>query len=392
MRRHCDLLIVGAGAAGLAAAVSYARNSKGLVIMLDANDEAGKKIAATGNGRCNLTNTAADGYARTKAFFESLGVIIEADGEGRAYPLNRQAASVRRTLITEIENLGAELLTATRVSDIQRCDDRFAVSAESKAATATKFSAGRVIIAAGGQSMPRYGNLGDGFRLAGKLGHSINSILPVLVPVVYGAKEKQIFAKLKGVRARARVRLMSEDAAIADEIGEVQFTDYGISGICVFNLSRHMRGHRDRIAVRMDFAPEMSESEVVALLNAGRAAGMNGLVNSALANCFDALIAAGNDGEYASGGGAAALVKRLTIPISGTKGWKEAQVTSGGVPLTEVCADTLESIKTPGLYFAGEVLDYDGPSGGYNLDWAWNTGITAGEAAAREENGNAAHQ
>jgi predicted flavoprotein YhiN len=169
----------------------------------------------------------------------------------------------------------------------------------------------------------------------------------------------------------------------------VQFTDYGISGICVFNLSRHLRGRKvDECAVRMDFAPDMSVGEVAALLGAKRAAGMNGLVNGKVVECFDALLASESDW----GGRAAALIKDLEIPISGTKGWKDAQVTSGGVPLHEVWPDTLESRKTSGLYFAGEVLDYDGPSGGYNLNWAWNSGMKAGEAAARHEGRSDAHR
>jgi predicted flavoprotein YhiN len=427
---RCDFLIVGAGAAGLAAAVSYARSCDGRVIAFDVNDKAGKKIAATGNGRCNLSNTAAEGYTRTRTFFESLGLKFSFEEDGRVYPMNREAACVRRALITEAERLGVILIPSAHVTEVRIRDEEsgrgFVVLVQVGGSDAVDFFAERVLIATGGKCTPQLGNLGDGFAFARRLGHHVKRILPALVPMVYGPEEVKIFAALNGVRARARVSLLHEGITLAEEIGQVQFAGSGISGICVFNLSRCMRTKRDTrqgrgfasynerhgFEVSMDFAPGLSFDEVAALLSEKRVAGMNGLINSGLADQFNFLIDAGLDEQYATGDRdrrfltfapifderytyadgdpgdrarrEATLIKGFTVPIRGTKGWKAAQVTSGGVSLDETHPGTFESRLWPGLYFAGEVLDYDGPSGGYNLDWAWNSGIGAGEAAARK--------
>ncbi|MDR0357625.1 MAG: NAD(P)/FAD-dependent oxidoreductase, partial [Clostridiales Family XIII bacterium] len=222
---RCDFLIIGAGAAGLAAAVSYARGCGGCALVLDANAEAGKKIAATGNGRCNLSNTGADGYAMTRSFFESLGIVLSVD-DGRVYPRNRQAACVRRALIAEAENLGVRILASTRVTAARAEGGGFVVSAKTesprreasqreKSETARTFFSERLLIASGGKCTPAYGNLGDGFGFATKFGHSVKSILPVLVPLVYAERERKAFAVLKGVRARAKAELTRDGIVVA---------------------------------------------------------------------------------------------------------------------------------------------------------------------------------
>ncbi|MDR0519398.1 MAG: NAD(P)/FAD-dependent oxidoreductase [Clostridiales Family XIII bacterium] len=453
-----DLIVIGAGAAGLTAAIAFLREAEARqggaahceargegiggagggcadarVLLLDANGEPGKKILATGNGRCNLSNTSADGWRDTKDFFQSTGVLLCEDEGGRVYPQSRQAAAVRDALVREAVRLGAEILCETRVAAVSEAGGGgFCVKAERSGEPKTLskgvrragsgapegrgeprvFSAKRVIVATGGKACPAYGNFGDGYAIARGFGIEVNPIRPALVPFVYEAGVKERFAALAGVRAKAKVELLARlggdggtdngggggdgadndggggaeigaaripsacDAAcdvIASSEGEVQFASYGLSGICVFDLSRYYTGGGGH-AIRIDLAPMHAEHDIAGLLASGRAAGLAGVVHSKIAEYIER-----NAGDAIA---AAALVKRLTVPVSGTKGWKEAQITAGGVSLGEVHMDSYEAKKTPGLYFAGEALDYDGASGGYNLDFAWNSGMKAGRAAA----------
>jgi predicted flavoprotein YhiN len=461
------------------------------VLLLDRNAQVGRKLLATGNGRCNLTNRAATGFAETVAFFESLGLLLTEDDEGRYYPMSRQAVSVQNALLSEAERLGVELaLNVKAISvgiDVDGTDGKSGVHGENgfvvvvaeNLETSKKNSSAhgsqkmaqrlqktnqthgsreitqaahesqktvrtkQLIIATGGQAGAQYGSLGDGYRFARRLGHRVRSTRPVLVPLVYPDRARQEFAMLKGVRIRAEVALLrrahgdigqtgqADCRILAKDKGEVQFTGDGISGICIFNLSRYIRdgaiesasGSEDRVEplgaeglvgassaedrmeppcledraksfdakdhmapsgagtlmsdlyVRMDLAPDISKKSLVDLLTTGRVAGLQGILPVALAD----FIGTRADGVMA----AAHMIKHFEIPIAGTKGWKEAQVTSGGVEMGEIDESRMMSHIVSGLYFAGEVLDFDAPSGGYNLDFAWNSGMRAGQSAAQ---------
>jgi predicted flavoprotein YhiN len=395
--KRYDLIVVGAGAAGLSSAIAFERRCDGDVLLIEANGEAGRKILAAGNGRCNLSNTAAPGWEKTSEFFGSLGVLLDTDEAGRAYPLARRADAVRDALVRECENLGCAFMLRTRVTGVKRGDgDDFVVTAGD--AEQRSFRAMQVIVATGGKARPAFGNLGDGYAFARALGVSVNPIRPVLTPLLYADGAKAGLAGLAGVRAKAAVRLIlrggadGKEETLAEARGEVQFTDYGLSGICIFDLSRYYgRGGADkdaaRYAVSIDFAPDYKEEEIAELLAAGRAAGLAGVVHPKIAARIE---------KTAGADGPAAKVKNFVVPVGGAKGWKEAQITAGGVAMTEVSEKYFESKAVPGLYFVGETLDGDGPSGGYNLDHAWNTGLNAGRAAgaycasylnaAREEN------
>jgi predicted Rossmann fold flavoprotein len=188
--------------------------------------------------------------------------------------------------------------------------------------------------------------------------------------------QKQRLRALLGVRAKCAAALWIGGAPVARAAGEVQFTERGLSGICVFDLSRHMRmKDRGACSVVLDFAPEFEEAALEALLAEDSAASVSGVVPAKLA----ARIGAEADGDTRA---AARLLKGMEFPIAGTEGWKEAQVTSGGVSLDEIDADTMESRLVRGLFFAGEVLDYDGVCGGFNLNWAFLSGMKAGRAAS----------
>jgi predicted flavoprotein YhiN len=447
-----DLIIIGAGAAGLTAAIAFRRRCGGTALIVDANREPGAKILATGNGRCNLSNESAPGWEATRDFFGSLGVLLDTDEpSGRAYPQSRQAPAIRDALIMESKNLGCEFLLGTRVTSVVRVseDDSFAIGTERGA-----YRAKQVVVATGGKACPRYGNMGDGYAFARSLGIEVTPIRPALVPFVYSDEARDELSALSGVRAKANVSLISycnggtnsdsevtsetgavgagvdlevraetsgEDVkVIAEASGEVQFTDYGLSGICVFDLSRYYKtgGLRasvaaeeicGRSAVLIDLAPNHTEEEIAELISPRRAAGLSGIVHPKIADFIlkklktekpsvskaannsetpglgitDTVDAAGTADTVDAADTAVivAAVKKFRAPIKGTKGWKEAQITAGGVAMSEVDEKHFESKKAPGLYFAGEVLDYDGPSGGYNLDHAWSTGQKAGKAA-----------
>jgi predicted Rossmann fold flavoprotein len=388
--RIYDFAIIGAGAAGLSAAISFGRkaaltDATPRFILFDGNTEAGKKILATGNGRCNLTNVAAEGYRQTRSLFESLGILLETDAAGRVYPRGRQARTVRDVLADECGRLGARLALGMRVLDIRKeaSAGYFTLVVRHSESREVEITAERVLIATGGKSTPAYGNLGDGFAFARKLGHSVNGILPALVPMLYAQHARALMA-LKGVRAPAAVALYRGDARVASAEGEVQFTEDGLSGICIFDLSRFMRrepGGADTapFSVRIDFLPEVPFTELAAFLEKRGPAGLSGVVNSKVAAYMNKVLA---DVPGAGSKAAASLLKGFEVPVSGTKGWKAAQITAGGVPLAEVDSLTCASKKVPGLFFAGEVLDYDGPSGGFNLNFAWVTGMKAGLGAA----------
>jgi predicted Rossmann fold flavoprotein len=394
-----DLIVVGAGASGLAAAIAFGRRCKGAALLIDANAEPGAKILATGNGRCNLSNEAAPGWETSRYFFDSLGVLLDKDEAGRVYPSSRQAVTVRDALVCECKKLGCEFLAGMRVASAERGDDDDFVASVTRAKPGSDgaaesgggfaFRAKQVIIATGGKACPRYGNMGDGYAFARALGIRVNPIRPALVPFVYTDEAKGGLAVLSGVRARAKVKLLAygdvtgykgtDAAVVAEARGEVQFTDYGLSGICVFDLSRFYEGG-GAYAVHIDLAPNHSEKEIIELVHARRAAGLSGIVHPKIAGYVERSIAvASSDGQYAAR--VAATVKNLVAPVKGTKGWKDAQTTAGGVAIPEVGEKRFESKAAPGLFFVGEALDYDGPSGGYNLDYAWNTGLKAGKAA-----------
>ena len=387
MIKGYDLIIIGAGAAGLSAAIAYKRACHGELLIIEVNPEAGRKILATGNGKCNLTNTNAPGFRQTKEFFESLGVMLDVDDEGRVYPHGRQASVVRDILYEEARTLGAEFLFYGRASGITRLKEGFAVSVlhmiAKKARTddkwpdssitanhvdlqqANAYLASNVIVATGGKAGPQFGSTGDGYKFARDLNIDVYGIRPGLVPLLYDDTAPDKLRALKGVRARAVVRLLNTEEAGGAEIaaasGEIQFSDTGLSGICIFDLSLYVLPET-RYIIEID-------------LTCGRGAelpdfrrypaGIRGIINSRLAEML--------------------THEQLTawrIPVRGTRGWRDAQVTVGGVSHDDLEEGSYMAKNTPGLYFAGEVLDYTGICGGYNLDNAWTSGIAAGTAAA----------
>lgn len=374
-----DICIIGGGAAGMTAAIcAKEENPDSRILILEKKNQLGRKIAATGNGKCNLSNAACPKAGETLDFFERLGVLTRTDEEGRIYPYTEEAAAVRDALEQRIHKLGIEVMTSSEVQSVEK-QDCFVVELKNKTLRGRK-----LLIACGGKAGAVFGSTGDGFRFAKKFGHRVEKPIPVLTAV----EVKEDLEKLSGIRAKAAVKLFYKGEMIFTEKGEVQFTKTGISGICVFNMSRHLllpegasfEGGFDDYRIEIDFFPERDEMD--SLLELRKAQGLTGqkvlqfLVRRPVAE----MIYEGAKGDTAA---CARALKAFPLSPRGVRGWDFAQVTKGGVALSEVSSQTFESKLVEGLYFAGEVLDYDGPCGGFNLQHAWESGMRAGREMAK---------
>ncbi len=393
------IAIIGGGAAGLAAAISAKRtNPSAEVRVFERNDRVGRKLLSTGNGRCNLSNTdiSAENYAShslafvgevlsgrdfgfVSGFFASLGIPLALE-DGRAYPRSMRAGSVADALRFECERRGVDLRLNAKITAVTADKGRFVLDGE-------RFD--RLIIAAGGMAAPSLGTDGLGFELARSLGHRTLAPYPALVQLRTVNPDKA----LKGIRAEARVSAILRGECIRREEGEVQFTDYGLSGIPVLTISAFFA---PGMSVSLDLLPELSFSEAMeALLSLTDSAGELALPELCGGyfhkNITRSLCArAGIDALRPSGTltsrelkGFISEAKNMSFPVAGTNSWTNAQTTRGGVDLREIDSASMRSKLHGGLYFAGEITDVCGACGGYNLHWAWITGIIAGESAAK---------
>lgn len=389
-----DICIIGGGASGLAAAVSSAKIAPDMdICILEKKDAPGKKLAATGNGKCNLTNESCEGAVQILDFFRELGVYTRTDREGRVYPYSQQAKDVVYALVREAERMGVEILTDSPAAEIRRIKEGFQVQYPGG-----QLKTRKLLLASGGKAGPQFGTAGDGYAMAKKLGHTICRLSPVLT----GMEISEDVSRLKGIRVKARTFLEKDGKITAEETGEVQFNEDGISGICIMNLSRFVKLEQGesfsrgiaRYQAGLDFLPELNLQETVWLL-ASRRTQKGWTAEDLLQSILPARL--GETILSESGFSLkqpvdsvtqddlqklARLLKGWKLHLKGTKGWKTAQCTAGGIAMREICQETMESRLIPGLYFSGEILDYDGPCGGYNLQNAWETGIKAGKAMA----------
>ena len=374
-----DLCIIGSGAAGMAAAVSAAKVNKELsIVLLEKMDKPGKKILASGNGKCNLSNLSCEKYSETEDFFRELGLITRHDDQGRVYPYTEEAGAVAGALTEKIRQCGMEMITGCEVLSVTK-DSCFQIRTESR-----EYCSRKLLIATGGKSGPQFGSTGDGYRFAKKLGHHVTKLVPVLSAV----ETEEDISAFSGIRAKGKVSLFFRKKMIFSEEGEIQFTKTGISGICVFNLSRYLLipegcsfkdGFRD-YDITIDFIPEIRDSE---LFLKKRLEG--GGVNEETLLHYIVRDKIGEDIQKKACGDlkkTAELLKAYPLKPVNVKGWNFAQVTKGGVSLEEINLETMESQICKDLYFAGEVIDFDGPCGGFNLQNAWETGIKAGKGMA----------
>lgn len=401
-----EVIVVGAGASGLVSAIEAARCGSSVTV-LEHTSKAGKKLLATGNGKCNLTNLAMpEGALRggkpefikevlskvsvgdAMNFFRDLGLVLT-DRNGYVYPNTGQAASVAEALLFELERLKVPILYDCNVSGIGKNLVLQTSCGEMKAEA--------VILAAGSMAAPKTGSDGSGYGLAEALGHHIIKPLPALVQL--RCKEKW-YKQAAGVRTEALVTLKVNGKKTASDRGELQFTDYGISGIPVFQISRFAARaveERKTVTAELDFFPDMDFETMEDFLFCRKnkfssrpgTEFLHGVLNQKLAHVLLKIsgIARERTGEIT-----APEVKRLCAFIKGLKttvisanSFDQAQICSGGIDLRDVNSLTMESKLVKGLYLAGEILDVDGICGGYNLQWAWSSGILAGRNAGREK-------
>lgn len=405
-----DIAVIGAGAAGLVAGFRAAELGR-RVVVLEKNRRAGVKVLMSGGTRCNITQhtdnrgivaaygppgrflhsaLAALSVADTVALFEAEGVATKVEDTGKVFPQSDRAADVLDALLRRLARGGAELRLEAPVTALQPADDGFAL-----ATPQGTFRARKVILTTGGRSYPGSGTTGDGYAFAAALGHTIVPPRPALVPITVAAPWA---LALRGVTlADVGVRIREGEQALASRRGGLLFAHFGLSGPAILDVSRAVSGHPapQQLAVELDFLPGVKEAELDERVRVGSAAEGKRLLAAVLADWVprrlaDALLplaglaadrraAALSRAERAR---VVAALKRQRVAATGTLGFGRAEVTAGGVALDEVDSRTMQSKLVPGLYFAGEVLDLDGPIGGYNFQAAWSTGWLAATRAA----------
>ncbi len=400
------VVIVGGGAAGLVAAIAAAR-AGAPVTLLERQDRVGRKLLATGNGRCNLANLDPDpahwhgrqpGFpdavlarfdvARTLAFFRELGLAPEAEESGRVYPRSRQASAVLDVLRWELDDLGVRVACGAEVVAVAPSDRGF----ELRLAGAPPLAASSVVLAAGGRAAPTLGGCGLGYDLARALGHRVVQPFPALAQVRLSSPWPK---SLQGTKFDGAVEVRVDDRPAASARGEILFTDYGVSGNAVLDVSRVVGGAVRagcRVSVHLAVLDDATRDGLAGRFAArpGRPvqAALVGLLHKKLIPAV--LKVAGVTPATPAGDLDAADLDRIVATLrdwrfdaEDTAGWAGAQVTAGGIDTADVDPGTLESRLVPGLFLAGEVLDVDGDCGGFNLQWAWSSGYVAGEEAAR---------
>ena len=397
-----DTIIIGGGAAGMAAAIAAAE-AGGRVTLIERQSRVGRKLLATGNGRCNLSNRAAGdgthyhgeqpGFSRaalarygvedTLAWFRALGLITAEEPDGKLYPYSNMAGSVLDVLRFALERPGITVRCGERVTALRRERGGFAVETETD-----RLRAGRVILAAGGCAGAKLGGVTDGYQLAAALGHSRTALHPALVQI----KTDPTYPRaLKGVKADAAVHLLRGRECLAETRGEILFTEYGVSGPAIFELSRAAATGREGLRLSLDLLSGWTEAETAAWLRARRRAGLSetaqlltGTLHTRLGQTVCRAAGFTNQPpETLTDGDLDRIARSLrgfSLPVTGVCGFDQAQVTAGGLRTAEFDAETLESRLVPGLFAVGEVLDVDGDCGGFNLQWAWSSGRAAGGA------------
>ena len=401
--KQWDLVVIGAGASGMMAAITAARENK-KVCIIEKLDKAGKKLLATGNGKCNFTNENihVDCFHGDKAFinyvldqfsvedclhfFRSIGVY-QKNKNGYYYPNSEQASSVVNALVYELERLSVKISYETIVKEIDSKENEVCVWTNKGL-----FSGKRLVIATGLLAAPKLGSDGSLFDVIKGLGHRFRPVLPALCGFYCkGMKFKQV----SGVRAQGTVAAYINGEFCAEDTGEIQFTDYGLSGIPVFQISRCLsKGlyEKKKVEIKLNLLPDFKQEQLEKEINYrySLCASMpvsvllNGLINQKLADMI--LEKAGIDKNiYTTSiskhelSKIVALLQEITVLVTNYRDFEFAQVCTGGIPVSDINSKTLESRLVPNVYFTGEILDVDGICGGYNLHFAWATGYIAGK-------------
>ena len=395
-----NVCVIGGGAAGMLAALTAAENGH-RVLLLERQSRVGRKLLATGNGRCNLSNYHVSpahyhggaGFCdfalsqfdvgETLQYFSSLGLLTVSEASGRIYPMSNMAGSVLDVLRYALERPEIDLQTGQTVTAVRKMPEGFSVKTETDT-----FSARCLILAAGGAAGSKVGGGMDGYRLAKSLGHHRTALYPSLVQL----KTDPTYPRaLKGVKAQCGISICRGSQVLARNSGEVLFTEYGVSGPAIFDLSRSVSAGGSDLTCLLNFFPDWEEAEVLHWLSQRQAARAAHEASTLLTgSCHTRLgqmicKSAGFTNQRAAGltrddlRRIARQATHFALPITGTCGFDQAQVTAGGLDTSEFDPRTLQSRLVPGLYACGELLDIDGDCGGYNLQWAWSSGRLAGK-------------
>ena len=396
------VIVIGGGAAGMLAALTAAEEAERRVLLLERQQRVGRKLLATGNGRCNLTNTGA-GPANYHGenpdfavpaltafppqaaldFFRGLGLMTVEEYGGRVYPLSNAANSVVDVLRFALEARGVEVKTACPARELKREKQGFSVVTDEGCLHADK-----LIVACGGAAGAKLGGVSDGYELLKALGHKRTALYPALVQLLTAPEYPRA---LKGVRADCALRLLAGEELLAQSDGELQFTETGVSGPAAFDLSRAASVGGKGLTLSADFFRDYTEEAILELLRARRehlpalpaAEMLTGMLHNRLGKMLVkyAGLSAGTPLSALSGNALKTLAracKDFRLELRGTEGFDSAQVTAGGVKTSGFNPETLESWFVPGLFACGELLDIDGDCGGFNLQWAWASGRKAG--------------
>lgn len=401
-----DVIVIGAGAGGLSCALACARRGK-KTLLLEKAAQPGRKILVSGNGRCNLTNAGVSpadyigsaklvsavlgqfSYQQCLDFFHELGVLTVCEGQGRVFPRTGKSTAVAESLRLAVISAGAELKLDSEVTHIEK-KKYFTVALKS----GETFSASRCVLACGSKAYPQAGGSEDGYRLAKSLGHHIVPVTPALCAL--NVKEKAI-ARLQGLRAQVRLTAMPGLPEQVQSEGEVLFTAYGLSGPATLNVSgpavRALQ--KGPVRVELDFFPDISDFTSFLKKRAAQFAQrkakefFTGLLHENIANLLidfagikkNAPVGSWTENTLLT---VAKTLKAWPYTITSSRPWTEAMAAAGGVNCEEINYNTLESLRCPGLYVLGELLDVTGRSGGFNLHFAWACGYTAAKAMPEE--------
>jgi predicted Rossmann fold flavoprotein len=404
------IIIIGAGASGMMAAIIAARNHAQVTI-LEHTENVGKKILATGNGRCNLTNinqspecyrSENTGFVtnvrkqfdvkQTLKLFGEIGIYTK-NKNGYIYPNSEQASAILEAFKMELMHLKVKIIKPVTIKSIERKNKNFCIHTDLE-----DYYCDKIIVATGSKASPKTGSDGSGYVLSKSLGHTIIKPLPALVQLKC---EGKYFKSIAGIRCDARLDLLIDGVQRAYDKGELQLTDYGISGIPTFQISRFAVRALDlgqEVRVKIDFMPDF-ELESFRKFLVQRMKNVShknleesfiGLLNKKLVPVLikKANLSPGISCKNMNEKQIEDLVwqiKAFEVTVVGSHSFEQAQVCSGGVDTKELNPETMESYKVPGVYFAGEVVDVDGICGGYNLQWAWSSGFVAGMSASNQK-------
>ena len=401
-----DIVIVGGGASGLIAAISSKKVNKDIrVAIIEKNDRIGKKLINTGNGRCNITNadiTKEHYYSSnsdffnffesfslndTEEFFGNLGVVFKTEESGKIYPYSLQASSVLDALRYECEKLNVDVFCIERVKSAKKTGAKFLVVTDGD-----EYNSSALIIAAGGAASDKLGGSYDGYNILKSFGHKSTELYPSITAV---KTKTDLIKALKGIKTDADVTLVNGKQK-KSMFGEILFTDYGLSGPPILQLSQMLMGKGNGAYFEIDFMPEYSYDDVVDLIQKRKNNVFEdklehlfiGMLNKRIGQCV--IKSAGlnlsdaasllTDKQISS---VASKIKKFRLEVTGVRGFEYAQVTGGGIELNKFDCTTMQSLICNGLYSCGEVLDVTGDCGGFNLQWAWTSGYKAGQGAAK---------